>query len=75
MSSQREHWITVLPDGRIRCHSENDGWAYMRKGPETYECVADQRITRRMVRDGDGGNRQDGAYQGWYHSHARLNMM
>jgi hypothetical protein len=30
----REYWIVVEPDGRLRLHAENDGWTYLRKGPQ-----------------------------------------
>ena len=35
MSSER--WIRVEEDGTVILHSENDGWAYLRHGPEAVE--------------------------------------
>lgn len=31
---QCESWLTVYANGRIELHSENDGWAFRRHGPE-----------------------------------------
>lgn len=30
----REYWVTVSEDGKIFLHSENDGYAYLRKGAD-----------------------------------------
>lgn len=34
MGDEMERWVIVNEDGSLILHSENDGWAYMKKGPE-----------------------------------------
>jgi hypothetical protein len=34
-----ERWIYVKEDGTIILHTENDGWTFMRHGPEAVEKV------------------------------------
>lgn len=33
----REVWFYVNDAGELICHTENDGWTFMRKGSEAYE--------------------------------------
>jgi len=33
----RDKWISVTDEGKILLKSENDGWAFMRKGPQATE--------------------------------------
>jgi hypothetical protein len=35
--SQSESWLVVYEDGRIQLHSENEGYRFMRRGPEATE--------------------------------------
>jgi hypothetical protein len=35
MSSER--WLRIEDDGTIILHSENDGWTFLRRGPEAVE--------------------------------------
>jgi hypothetical protein len=32
--SRSESWLTVYRDGRIKLHWENDGYVFLRHGPE-----------------------------------------
>jgi hypothetical protein len=34
-----ESWVTVHPDGTIVMHVENDGWRFMRRGPEESDTI------------------------------------
>ena len=36
MSSQREHWY-FIKEGKVYEHGENDGYAFMRKGPQAHD--------------------------------------
>jgi hypothetical protein len=35
----RERWLVVQKDGRLRMHEENDGWTFLRNGPEASDWV------------------------------------
>jgi hypothetical protein len=32
-----ESWVLIRDDGTIILHTENDGWTYLRRGPEAVE--------------------------------------
>jgi hypothetical protein len=35
--STSESWLVVYRDGRVKYHSENDGWRYVNRGAEEHE--------------------------------------
>jgi hypothetical protein len=37
LGGQTESWLVVYKDGRVKYHEENDGYAFMRNGPEAHE--------------------------------------
>lgn len=50
--SQSESWLVVYKDGRVKHHVENDGWAYMRHGPEAEEKFLTAEEVRKLGRSG-----------------------
>lgn len=46
--SQSEGWLTVYADGRIKHHVENDGYQYLRRGPEAVDRWIDSAEVARL---------------------------
>jgi hypothetical protein len=49
-----ERWVYVRDDGTIILHEENDGWTFLRRGPEAHEEIVtldDLRNYPRLLED------------------------